>query len=275
MAPAITRENLPDVQAWMMDAISGQAPRPEDVARVLTDGPRSSAAERLEIHRFGYVARLVECLADDYPVLARTLGEDGFQALAARYIEQYPSRSPSLNAFGRHMARFCTGAKDLLGEPRQFYAELAELEWALVEAIHAPPGNALDPDKLQSIPEDAWGRARLVPSPTVRVLHFSFPVNAFFQESRLTGARVPVPDAAPTATAVYRHEQVLWRMDLTPAMARVLVALLGGEVIADALGLLAVNESSQEAIAEAERNVQVWFRQWASSGFFSDVVVGS
>ena len=53
----------------MMDSISGPAPCREEVARVLTDGPRSSAAERLEIYRFGYVARLVESDGTHYGAL--------------------------------------------------------------------------------------------------------------------------------------------------------------------------------------------------------------
>ncbi|MEK7821245.1 MAG: putative DNA-binding domain-containing protein, partial [Pseudomonadota bacterium] len=40
--------------------------------------PRSSAGDRLNVYRQSYFARLIECVADDYPALQYLLGEDGF-----------------------------------------------------------------------------------------------------------------------------------------------------------------------------------------------------
>ena len=73
---------------------------------LLTAGPRLSALERLDIYRRGYGARLVECLADDYPVLQHALGDGPFEDLCRAYIAAHPTRGPSLNFFGRHMACF-------------------------------------------------------------------------------------------------------------------------------------------------------------------------
>jgi hypothetical protein len=61
-------------------------------------------------------------------------------------------------------------------------------------------------------------------------------------------------------------------MDLTPAMTRVLSALLDGAAILDALGKMGVDETDPAAIAEAERSVMVWFREWVSSGLFARLV---
>lgn len=268
-------ETLGEVQTWMLGAITGPEEAAERAAAVLTAGPRLPARDRLEIYRYGYAERLVECLADDYPVLAATLGDGKFRALATAYIERYPSSSPNLNAFGRHMEELCRSASPAwLDEPRVFFAELAALEWALVVAIHAAPAPALDLAALQALPPEAWATARLVPSGTVTVLDFSYPVNRYFQEYRNKGRQPSLPSPSPSATAVYRKEELLWRMDLTPAMKRVLVALLGGRTIAESLGQMSVNESDPEAVAEAERSVMIWFRDWALGGFFADVATG-
>jgi hypothetical protein len=257
---------LRDVQAWMVQAICGM--HPVNAAAVLTAGPKLSAAERFDVYRDGYRARLRECLRDDYPALAATLGER-FEALCDAYIDRHPSTSPSLNAFGRLMAEVCM--QTLSEDSRQFMAELARLEWALVEVIHAEAPVALDLEALQSLRADAWGSARLCSADTVRLLRFEHPVNAYYQAFRAHGILGPLPPSQPSATVVYRIGPVLWRMDLTPAMARVLSALLSAATLGEALNQIGVDEHDAAALAEAERSVMIWFREWVQAGFFAEV----
>ncbi len=271
--PAACPRSLHDVERWLVSAISGSEGDAEAAPLVVTPGPRLSARERLEIYRDAYRARLVECLVDDYPVLSQTLGTDRFETFATGYIDRFPSSSPSLNAFGRHMARWCLeGAPSSLESRREFLCELARLEWAIVEAIHAPDGHPFDPDALRAVPPDKLADARLEDAGTVQVLRFQHPVNAFFQKVRVSGEPAEIPGPAPSATAVYRRGLVVWRMDLTPAMTRVLEALLAGRSIGDALGTMGVNESEPGELAEAERSVMVWFKEWIVCGFFSRIL---
>jgi hypothetical protein len=263
---------LRDLQLWMYGAITGPEP---DVAAVVTDGPRLGARDRFEVYRSGYVSRLVECLVDDYPVLAAALGEDAFEALATAYIARHPSRAFTLNPYGQHMSAFCREAPppfDGFDELRGFAADLASLEWALVEVLHAEIAPALDLEALKAVPPEKWPGARLVRSEALRVCRFDFPVNTFFQAVKSTGGVPPIPAAAASATAVYLHRLSLWRMELTPAMARVLEALARGDTLGDALGTIAV-EADDAARAEAEQSVMIWFREWVSSGFFARVEV--
>jgi hypothetical protein len=253
----------------MLDAISG--PQVRSPAAIVVDGPRLSARERLEIYRYAYSGRLTECLRDDYPVLAATLGESRFDAVCREYIARHPSGAPSLNAFGRHMARICA-TTPTLEAAAPFCAELAALEWALVEVTHAQAPVPLDLNALQTIPANAWGGARLFGSDALRVLSFSYPVNRHYQTYRVEGLVLPLPAAGASATAVYRRDLALWRMDLTPAMTRVLQALLAGETIAQALTRIDIRDGDDAALAEAERSVMIWFREWVSSGFFARVV---
>ena len=264
--------SLRELEEKMVDAITGSEALAADGALHLTPGPSLDPRQRLEIYRFGYRARLVECLDDDYPMLARTLGAAAFERLAHQYIERFPSRSPSLNAFGRRMSELCRVAD--LGEHdalRPFFAELAALEWALVEIIHAKEPPPFDSAALKAIPVERWSTARLMRSDAVRVLHFEYPVNAYYQACR-TGDELPrLPSPSPSATAVYRRGWKLWRMDLTPAMARVVDALLDGITIEESLGRIGVDESDPAALAEAERSVMVWFSEWMQGGFFAGI----
>jgi hypothetical protein len=66
-----------------------------------------TAEARLDIYRTAYRARLLECLAEDYPALAQALGASTFHALCLDYAAQLPSHSPSLIRFGARMPAFC------------------------------------------------------------------------------------------------------------------------------------------------------------------------
>ena len=56
---------------------------------------------RLRIHADAYRLRLIEVLANDYPVTATLLGEDRLDAFAIAFIQSHPSTHPSVRHFGR------------------------------------------------------------------------------------------------------------------------------------------------------------------------------
>ncbi len=267
------KASLRDEQLWfaraVMSAQSEGAAFLDDAVDRLTPGPRLSAPGRLGIYQRAYVARLVECLVDDYPVLQHALGEDAFDGLCRAYIEAHPSSGPSLNFFGRHMARFCQEEAASPFPERAFAVDLATLEWAIVEVIHAPGSEPLTVDGLREVPMDAWAGARLVANTASRLIQFRYPVNAYFQSFRTDGDP-SIPEATPSATIVYRSGASLWRMDLTVPMYHVLSALLGGETLEVALvrGHDALGDTDE---ARAGQLVLAWFREWVASGFFAFV----
>ncbi|HVU05527.1 MAG TPA: DNA-binding domain-containing protein [Polyangiaceae bacterium] len=272
--PLPVSHSLEGMEAWLVRAITGPESEASRAPSYLTDGPRMNARERLEVYRSGYRARLVECLEDDYRAFSAVVGHEAFHALAEGYIEKFPSSSPSLNYFGRRFPEYVRGV-EVPGFPGKgaFFSELAALEWAIVEVIHAETPPPLDGNALRSLKPEDFATAHFEPSEAVRLLRFEHPVNPFFQARWANGDEsATVPGIAPSSTAVYRHGMTVWRMDLTPAMTRVLSALLDRVPIAEALGRLGVDETDPSAIAEAERSVMVWFREWVSSGFFARLV---
>lgn len=260
-------------QIWFLNAVTA----PESITasdnalaaeQMLTRGPRLSALERLEIYRHGYLARLVECLADDYPVLKHALGKEAFEQLCRQYVAQHPSERPNLNAFGCKMADFCRSALSLPA-PAGFAADLATLEWAIVEVIHAPASKPMTLEGLAKMPMDEWARARLIPNTAFRLLRLGYPVNAYLQAVK-GGSNPPIPEPATSATVVYRNSSTVWRIGLTEAMFAVLSSLVEGESLADSVSRA---ESSFADIDEkdAEQWVMGWFREWVSSGLFVGV----
>jgi hypothetical protein len=234
-------------------------------ARLVTASRTLSALERLAIYRTAYHARLIECLSDDYPVLKHALGDDAFEALCRGYIAQHPSTGPSLNDFGRHMADFCRG---FLKEAAGFAGDLATLEWAVVLAIHAPTAPVLATEELATVPAERWPNVRLLANPSLRMLHFTYPVNAYFQAYR-SGGEPSIPSESATSVAVYRTGRSIWRLPLTQAMVVLFEALAAGTALGPSLGLL---EPLLAGDRDAAPRVMAWFRQGVSSGLFSGIV---
>jgi hypothetical protein len=260
---------LRETQEWLARTIMSRRPldevaSEEEVASFVTASVRQTRLERLAVYHDGYRARLVECLADDYPAMKYAMGDDAFEALCHEYVAAHPSRSPSLNRFGRHMAAFAFGRG---GEHAAFLRDLAVLEWAIVERIHAAPMEAIDLEALRALPIEQWAGARFTPSGAIDVLELDYPANRFFQAFKEGHApAIPAPEA--TTTVVYRRGWAVWRMDLAPAVHALLVALFDGVPLGDALDRVAPQIGSAD-------DVLATFRELVAGGFFARVDVSA
>src|SRR5690606_37056197 len=145
-----------------------------------------------------------------------------------------PSRSRSLNAYGARLPEFLRTRR----EPwAPFAVDLARLEWALVEVVHAETRPPLAPDALARLEPAAWPRARLVPRPALRVLELAHPANRYYQAFR-DGLEPALPAAEPGAVAVHRQGLTLFRLELEPAMSVLLGALTRGATLGEATAAL-------------------------------------
>jgi len=220
--------------------------------------------ERLDVYHYAYKARLIDCLADDYPTVKHALGAAAFDALCAAVIEHRPSRGPNLNVYGRALLDHCR--EDALRLPSHaFITELATLEWSMTEVFHAEAAATFSLEQLRAIPMEQWAAMTFAPSQTVRIHRFAYPVNAYLQAYR-DEQEPPVPRAKASATAVYRMGFKIWRMDLTPPMAVLLEALFAGTALAPALDAMGAAYPDQPGL---EASVMTWFSEWVRSGFFA------
>lgn len=229
-------------------------------AALLTPGPSLSARERLQIYRGAYLARLVECLVDDYPAVAFAVG-DAHEALFESYIAAHPSRSPSLNHFGRHMSAFL---RDGARPDAAFLSELARLEWAIVETIHAPFPDALGLEAFSQVPADRWGDVRLTPSGRATWLDFRYPVEEYYRAFREEQSPV-APSPAATTTLVLRQGFSIVRLNVSQGMRGVLRALIEGETLGDAL------EAMEDELTPDD--LTATFRSWVGSGIFARAIL--
>lgn len=267
-APASHRR-LGAAQRWLLQRVTrpleSTRTEPSDDARWVKSGDGWSGSDRVAVYQRAYFSRLVECLRDDYPAVQHAAGPVDFEALCLEFIEAHPPESASLNFYGAPFADFCATSH---AARAAFMSELARLEWAMVECIHADARGMLDPATLAACSEEEWPRVRLVPSPTCRILTASFPVHTYYR-AFLRDEEPEPPAFGPSTIAVSRRGDDVWRMGIDPRFAGLLARLVRSEPLAGALQAMALETEDASSAAELQRALS----EWVSCGLFAGVRV--
>lgn len=263
------RWSLSTVQKWFMSVtthpesvqagveVHSEVVSALELGRVFRPSSDESLLDRLAIYHHGYFSRLEECLADDYPALKYALGDEAFSELCRDYVNAHPSSEPNLNGYGRALAGFIR-EPDL--NTASFFSELAQLEWASVEVLHALAPEPMSAQALPSIPPEALPSVCFKASEALRLFAFEYPANAYLQafyEDR--SPNIPGPEASSVAVA--RSGYTIWRFDLNRAKFALLSRLTRGVPLGAAL----------DGIEAGAIEVQAWFSEWAKYGLFAGI----
>ena len=231
---------------WLVGSITAQrAPRPSRLRDIAI-----SAETGLGIYRHAYRARLIECLADDFPALRVLLGGTVFDLLAESVIAARPPREATLNRYGRQLVIHLRAhpGSTALGRPA---LDLARLEWALVEAIHAPLAPALAADALTGLPAQSWAGLRLGAVPSLRIITSRWPIDLVYRQ-HLRGETPTVPAADGECVLVLRRPDGLHRLTLVPERGRLVAALARGLALGEALARTRLDaDGIRDALAAA------------------------
>lgn len=263
----MTALRLPELQerlrALITDPATLDGPRDaldEKVAALPIRGDaRLSAAERVRIYAAMYVARLRDALADDFPALHRLLGEDAFDVLARAYVAAHPSDRPSLRDLGRHLPGF------LRGDGRcqaTWHAELAQLEWAMVQAFDVRDQLVLDRSHLATLPPEAWPELRIVPVDSLQLLALTHPVDTA-RERLLAEEQAGEIPAAVTLLRVWRQDLVVYVRRVPEQEMAALRWLYLGSTFADLCGWLDALTPVESA---ATRDAASLLLRWVEDG---------
>lgn len=126
---------------------------------------------RLDIYRNGYFLRLLDVIEKDFPCLKQIQGEELFNKIGREYIDAYTSDHFSVCYFNRHFSTFLRESKQ-----DEFYAELADFEWALTRVLDAADGQLVVMDDLATIPGDSWPYLQFAFHPSVQIHSFHYNV---------------------------------------------------------------------------------------------------
>jgi hypothetical protein len=230
---------------------------------------RLSPVEQLEIYREQFWLRHTTSLLEDFPGVSGILGQADWERLAEHYLREVVPDSYTLRDLGSRLPQVIDQAMWL---PHQALClDMARLELAYVEVFDAPSSPPLAPERLSHLAEEELLRARLVIAPSVRLLSVSYPVADLRRALRAEGDEaVAIPEARSQNLVVYRRELRLWDMPVSSVAFAFLTGLARGVPLGTAAEAAAV---TAEAEAELGQNIGAWFREWASKGLISDVLV--
>ena len=165
---------------------------------------RLSAVERLDIYADMYFYRIRDCLKDDFAAVSAVIGEAAFHNLITDYLLIHPSTHFSLRYVGQHLPAFVR--RHTFGAQWPYLADLALLEWTILEAFDAPDAQPLAAAALAAVPQEGWPELRFQLTPSLRLLDVDWPVHEVWKQAQEGEA----PDEVRPATTTLR----VWRQDL-------------------------------------------------------------
>jgi Putative DNA-binding domain len=256
---------LAQMQNWMQATlvrqdIETQAARPEFL---VNSSSRLSAARHLNIYRQSYIARLRECMKNQFSALAYALGEELFQMFADQYLDAFPSESYTLNELGKKFPAFLEETRpDKDSEEKEswidFIIELASFEYTLSEIFEAHEEETKT--AIDSTPDD-----ELKLAPLAQIFYHRYPVCRYYLD--VTRKREPeLPFEEDSYSAVTRANYRLSLLEIKPAQYHFLERLAAGDSVSQAKEFF-VKKYGFDA-AKLDDAWTLWRKNFISSGFF-------
>jgi len=274
---------LNQLQQWFLTAIisSGGPQTGVDAAqhryglmesRLLKPGHEQ--ASRLPIYARAYVLRLQECLQADYPLLLELMGQELFGFFACQYIDQHPSRAPSLYTFGSGFADFLQNSQPLTDNTDYAFAiELARLERAFSEIIRAPGTEHLHNwNEQHHFASLMGGVTTCTLTPCTQLMISAFQMQEFWEAAkrRKNGDPLPdIPQAAPAFLALTRQHFRVRLLSLCDWQYRYLCALKDGGKRAPDIAMLA--KQLQMPASDLLAEISLWQSQASALGLIYQI----
>jgi hypothetical protein len=218
---------LRELQLGFVDALLG---RNLSAAKWVL-GAGLEPAARLRIYEHSVAATLTAALRDSFPGVLALVGEDFFDAAAARYRRQHPSDSGNLQHFGADFADFIAGMPEAAG--LRYLPDVARLEWCRQLAALAADAHTVDARRSAKVVAAAPEKLRLRLHPSAHMLRSDYAVLSLWQWCQSPSAAAP-PVNDTESVLLWRDGSDVSMAALDPATFRCIKLLARGEDIAAA-----------------------------------------
>ncbi|WP_455204352.1 HvfC/BufC N-terminal domain-containing protein [Kaarinaea lacus] len=215
---------------------------------------------RLKIYQNAYYLRLIESLQQDYEALYTVLGEEEFTQLMLAYIRNHPSTFTSLRHYGHLLTDYIQQSKYF--KDREYVAELAQLQWLLIEAFDAIDQKIIVEQDLTLIPPLQWPEMKLTFHPSVRHLYCQWNSVDIYAAAK---SKAPIPAAIllenPVTVLIWRHNLITRYRTLETDESRLFLLAIAGANFAELCGQLGQESSDlQENAMRAARLLKTWIQ---------------
>lgn len=97
------------------------------IADLIAEKPPITVDQRMSIYQEGYVARRVESLVEDFPRIAKELGDAGLLSEVEKFVQTVPSRYTNMAEASQDFVEFLKGTSE-----RLYF--LAKMDWSEIKA---------------------------------------------------------------------------------------------------------------------------------------------
>ena len=215
-----------------------------------SDAPPSSviggaltAASRVRIYRNNVFGNLTGALRLTFPAVERLVGAGFFTGAAAHFISATPPVSADLYEYGAAFPAFLAAFEPAQGIA--YLPDVARLEWAVNQALHAANDPALTADTLLGIPEEQQPGLMFAAHPSLSLLALAHPAKTIWEavmtedmEARAFALAAIDIAAEGDVLAVLNGTDGLALLRLSPIAYDLALALTNGQALADALDLI-------------------------------------
>jgi hypothetical protein len=245
--------------------LAGLTPAERRVAGCVRGDARLSAVERLDVYADMYFYRLRDSLREDFSALFAVIGEANFHNLITDYLINHPPSHFSLRYAGRHLPVFVAGHP--LSRQWPYLGDLAQLEWAILEAFDAPDAPPLGAGALTDIQSTRWPEIRFQLTASLRLLAVSWPVHEVWRQAQ---DETVATDLRPGASRlrVWRQDLRVFHRPIDPVEATALTDIASG------LSFAAVCEHVAGADDAGAERVFGLVGSWLADGLLTGVAVG-
>ncbi|MGH7857796.1 MAG: HvfC/BufC family peptide modification chaperone, partial [Candidatus Binatia bacterium] len=210
-----------------LDSLADRERRlPQGLEGLIAGDERLSAIARLDVYANMYFYRILDILKEDFPAVLAVVGDVRFHNLVTSYLIEHPSTHPSVRYLGRQLASFI--ARHDLSKEWPWLADLARLEWAILEAFDGPDAEPLDAARLRELPPERWASARFRFAPTLQVVKATAPVHVVWSRAN-EGEPFSAIEAEPTNLRVWRKDLGVLHRVIPAVELAALEAVLAGE----------------------------------------------
>jgi hypothetical protein len=231
---------------------------PEFLAKaeeLMKPGANLTSAERLELYHRQYWFRVLDSIAEDFPVLRKMAGERVFWSLMEAYLSVCPSSSFTLRHLGSRLPDFTAGWQEIDEVGRRWFSALARIEYAQMEIYEAAEWDAVAPDDLAA--------AELGLQPHVVLLELPVPADLCLGWEEFTAVQ-----DEPVHLAVWRGEGgAACQFRIDPVEFVLLKRLREGGTLVSLFAEPTAREPEPEEVAE-------WFGNWQSRGWIAVAQTG-
>ncbi len=211
--------------------------------------------EQLSVYANAYRYRLYDVVAEDYPVLMHYLTEQRFSAIIWAFVGEVLPDHFNIGRFALKLPAFIQ--KTL---PNDAFAHaLCQLETAVAQMTDPTETAALHEADIQGLTAETLLDLTLYPRQALALMQFDQQVNAYYQ-AVMDDHQPVVPVNEAVYLAVFRHEDVVWRMELEAQEFGLLSKLFDGATIGETLS--DVHETEQHKIT-------AYFSKWMRNGLLA------